>query len=116
MRTHPLFVTFALVVTATATAQAQSSPWSMLSRPRTHTPAPTTAAITAADLMTRLYLFADDSMEGRLLGSKGNFRGVEYIASEVKRLGLEPAGDNHTYFQTVPIVTQVFDSVRTLLG
>ncbi len=28
--------------------------------PLKHTPAPTTPAITAADLMTRLYIFADD--------------------------------------------------------
>ncbi len=33
--------------------------------PRTHTPRPTKPAISPADLMTRLYIFADDSMQGR---------------------------------------------------
>ena len=38
--------------------------------------------------MTRLYKFADDSMMGRLAGTKWNDMGTDYIASEVKRLGL----------------------------
>ena len=40
--------------------------------PLKHAPRPTTAAITEADLMTRLYVFADDSMEGREFGARGN--------------------------------------------
>jgi len=59
-------------------------------------------AITAADLRQRLYLIADDSMMGRETGSLGAFKASAYVASEFKRLGLEPAGDNGTYFQSVP--------------
>ena len=33
--------------------------------PLKHAAKPTTPAISAADLMTRLYIFADDSMQGR---------------------------------------------------
>src|SRR6266576_3017941 len=58
--------------------------------------------ITAADLRQRLYLIADDSMMGRETGSLGAFKASAYVASEFKRLGLEPAGDNGTYFQSVP--------------
>ena len=65
-------------------------------------PAPTTAAITERDLETRLYVFADDSMMGRQVGRIGNFKGTNYIASELKRLGLTAAGDNETYFQNLP--------------
>lgn len=65
-------------------------------------PKPTTPAITAADLMTRLYQFADDSMMGREAGRVGNMKGTAYIARELKRLGVEPAGDNGTYFQNLP--------------
>jgi hypothetical protein len=61
---------------------------------------PTTGAITPLDLMTRLYKFADDSMMGRLAGTKWNDKGTDYIASEVKRLGLKPAGENGGYFQS----------------
>ncbi|MBC8090011.1 MAG: hypothetical protein H7Z40_22350, partial [Phycisphaerae bacterium] len=55
--------------------------------PRTWAPRPTVAEITANDLRTRLYGFADDSMSGRRIGELGNFKGTAYIASEFKRFG-----------------------------
>jgi hypothetical protein len=67
---------------------------------------PTTGAITPLDLMTRLYKFADDSMMGRLAGTPWNDKGTDYIAAEVKRLGLVPAGDDG-YFQH-PLVSKAF--------
>jgi len=76
------------------------------SAPQTPSPvAVTTAAITEADLRQRLFLIADDSMMGRESGSAGNYKTAEYVAGEFKRLGLEPAGENGTYFQTVPFWT-----------
>lgn len=77
--------------------------------PRTWVPRPTEPAITANDLRTRLYQFADDSMQGRRIGEPGNYKGTEYIASEFKRLGLKPAGDNGTYFQNLPYGRMGFD-------
>lgn len=65
-------------------------------------PRPTAAAITANDLRTRLYQFADDSMQGRRIGEPGNYKGTAYIAGEFQRLGLKPAGENGTYFQELP--------------
>ena len=84
--------------------------WDLLMRPRTHAPTPTTGAITAADLRTRLFIFADDSMQGRLLATAGNVKAVEYIAAELKRMGLTPAGDNGTFFQKVDVVDRAFDA------
>jgi hypothetical protein len=40
-------------------------------------------------------------MMGREAGTIGNYKATAYIAAEVKRLGLEPAGDNGTYFQNI---------------
>lgn len=77
-------------------------------------PQPTTPAITANDLMTRLYIFADDSMMGREAGTAGHRKGTDYIARELQRLGLRPAGDNGTYFQTVPLIRRAFDTVSTI--
>ncbi len=54
------------------------------------------------DLQIRLYQFSDDSMQGRQVGRVGNMKGTNYIAAEVKRLGLVPAGDNGTFFQVLP--------------
>lgn len=84
--------------------------------PRTWAPRPTTAAITANDLRTRLYQFADDSMEGRRIGERGNAKGTDYIAREFKRLGLRPAGDSGSYFQVLPFGPVGFDSGASRLS
>ncbi len=46
---------------------------------------------------------ADDKLEGRGVGSKGIELASEYIAKHFKDAGLEPAGENGTYFQTFAI-------------
>lgn len=82
---------------------------------RTWTPRPTVPAITANDLRSRLYPFSDDSMMGREAGTLGNYKGAEYIASEFKRLGLKPAGEDGTYFQTIGYGDIGFDSAASRL-
>ena len=82
--------------------------------PLKHSARPTSADITAADLMTRLYVFADDSMQGREAGTPGNVKGTDYLASEARRIGLRPGGENGSYFQTVPMVERAADSASTL--
>ena len=82
--------------------------------PLKHAPRPTEAAVSEADLMTRLYVFADDSMEGREFGMRGNVKGTDYIAREVQRMGLEPAGENGTWFQTVPMHRRALDPATSL--
>ena len=77
---------------------------------------PTTGAITARDLMSRLYRFADDSMMGRLAGTPWNDKGTDFIAGEVKRLGLEPAGENGTYFQNALIKRDVASESSMRVG
>jgi hypothetical protein len=74
---------------------------------------PTTSPISAADLMTRLYIFADDSLMGRQVGTEYNLRGTAYIEREVRRLRLIPAGDNGGYFQNLPLFTNYTDTVAT---
>ena len=110
MHRRDIGIALTLVCTAASSVFAQSATdWSVLERSRTLAPKPTSAAISAEDLRTRLFQFADDSMRGRLLGDIGNVKGTAYIASELKRLGLEPAGDNGGYLQLVPIIDRVFD-------
>src|SRR4051812_16656769 len=100
-------VVMAAVTVTNAGAQQQSLPLK-------HTARPTTPAITAADLMTRLYIFADDSMMGRQAGTPWNDKGTDYIESEVRRLGLKPGGDNGTFFQSAHLFTRGLDSTSTL--
>jgi hypothetical protein len=59
--------------------------------------------------MSRLYAFADDSMQGREAGTPGNVKGTDHIAAEAKRLGLTPAGENGGYFQTIPLKVRRVD-------
>ena len=68
----------------------------------------TSAPISVADLRSRVYLFADDSMMGREAGTVGNAKATAYLAAEAARLGLEPAGDNGTYFQEIQATSTRF--------
>ncbi|MEE8350117.1 MAG: M28 family peptidase [Acidobacteriota bacterium] len=55
--------------------------------------------ITTEDLRLHVSHLASDWMRGRLTGSEGGRRATEYVASVFQFLGLEPAGDQGTYFQ-----------------
>ncbi len=80
-------------------------------------PAPsraTTPQITAADLRSRLYAYADDSMQGRRSGTPSNVKATDFIAAEARRLGLEPAGENGGWFQTIPMVRRTIDPASAL--
>jgi hypothetical protein len=101
-----------LSIASTTTAQTGNGTRSEL--PLKYTGGPTTPEITAADLMTRLYVFADDSMGGREVGTEYNNKGTAYIEREVRRLGLVPAGDNGGYFQNLPIFTYSTDPSTSL--
>ncbi|HEU4881932.1 MAG TPA: M28 family peptidase [Longimicrobium sp.] len=72
--------------------------------PLNFTPRPTSGAISEQDLRSRVYALAADSMMGREAGTRGNVMGTDYIAAEARRIGLQPAGDNGTFFQTIPLM------------
>lgn len=78
------------------------------------TPPTAGTAITAADLRARVYAFAHDSMMGREAPGPYNDKATDYLASEARRLGLEPAGEDGTYFQHV-LVLQALDSAASTL-
>src|SRR4030095_722188 len=59
--------------------------------------------------MTRLYIFADDSMQGRETGTAGHLKSSAYIASELNRVGCQPGGDEGSYSQDVPMIRRSFD-------
>jgi hypothetical protein len=110
-RILPLYVLAMLAGAVPAVAPAQATGrLNKYGNPARVAPAPTTPAISAHDLQVRLYQFADDSMLGRQVGRIGNMKGTTYIAAEVKRLGLVPAGDNGTYFQVLPYHLHEFTS------
>ena len=77
-------------------------------------PVATAPAITPADLRTRLYAFAHDSMQGRRSGTPGGVKTTDWLAAEARRIGLEPAGENGTWFQTVPLLRRTLDPATAL--
>jgi hypothetical protein len=86
--------------------------------PRAEAPGPRSATspeITPADLRTRSYIFADDSMQGRQAGTSANARGNAYIAGELARLGLKPGGDQGGYLQRVPLMRYAVDTAHGTL-
>ena len=103
-----------VLVPSVLDAQATTASARARQLPLKHRPQPTTTAISESDLMTRVYQFADDSMQGREAGYPGAIKGTAYIAAELRRLGLEPAGENGTYFQSVPFMARTLDSSTTI--
>ena len=63
------------------------------------------AALRADVLRGHLEFLADDALEGRAPGTRGGELAQKYIASQFRRLGLEPAGDSGTYQQRVPVIS-----------
>ena len=84
--------------------------------PLTYQGGPTVPAITACDLMTRLYIYAADSLRGREAGTPDIIRATAYIEREVRRLGLVPAGDNGTYFQYMPVTARVVSKASSIMA
>lgn len=62
------------------------------------------AEISAAQLKAYLTFIASDEMEGRATPSKGLDITAKFLAMMMERWGVQPAGENGTYFQ--PIVLQ----------
>ena len=60
--------------------------------------------ISEADFREMVRTLSSDEFEGRAPGSPGGERTVEYISAQFERIGLEPAGENGGWYQTVPMV------------
>ena len=59
--------------------------------------------ITPAEIDGHLRFLASDLLEGRAPGTRGGELAATYIASELRAIGVAPAGDSGSYFQRVPI-------------
>ncbi len=79
------------------------------SEPSISVPAPppvATAPLTADEqhIANDVNYLADDKLEGRETGTRGYDLAAEYAAKRFREIGLQPAGDNGTYFQNVPLL------------
>ncbi|MEZ4857971.1 MAG: M28 family metallopeptidase [Flavobacteriaceae bacterium] len=58
--------------------------------------------ITAADLKTHLYQFADDKMQGRMTAEPGQKMAADYLKNFYVTRGIGAALPNNNYFQDIP--------------
>lgn len=108
--------TFLVTLACTlAASPAMSQQVNRYGNPEKRAPRPTTAAITEGDLMSRLYVFADDSMEGRNSPLSGHAKGSAYLVRELQRLRIAPAGPLGSYYQTVPYVQREVSAASRLM-
>ncbi len=62
------------------------------------------ASIDSEKIRAHVRFLSLDLLEGRGPGTRGGELAAEYIATQFALAGLQPAGDNGTYFQQVPLV------------
>lgn len=60
--------------------------------------------IRARAIAAHVKFLADDLLEGRAPATRGGDLAAKYIATEFERIGLDPAGENGSYFQAVSIL------------
>lgn len=75
------------------------------------TPAAVPAAVTSAKkalsadaMKAHTRFLSSDLLEGRGPGTRGGQLAINYIAAQLEAFGLEPAGDNGTFLQRVPLI------------
>jgi Zn-dependent M28 family amino/carboxypeptidase len=62
-----------------------------------------------AALRAHMEFLADDLLEGRGTGTRGQELAAKYVATQFEATGLEPAGEKGTYFQNVPFLEITVD-------
>ena len=69
--------------------------------------------ITGQQMKDYLTFIASDELEGRDTPSRGLDIAALYIATQLSRWGVKPAGDNGTYFQKIPLGLSKVDAANT---
>ncbi|MCS7025342.1 MAG: M20/M25/M40 family metallo-hydrolase [Bryobacteraceae bacterium] len=60
--------------------------------------------IRGSRIRAHVKFLASDLLEGRGVGARGGELAAEYLAAQLALAGLQPAGENGSYFQRVPLV------------
>jgi hypothetical protein len=74
------------------------------------------STITADSIRATMRFLSDDALEGRGLTQRGHELAAKYMASRFEGIGLQPAGDNGGYFQSVPVRSLVTDVNKSSLS
>lgn len=97
-----------LIPVLAATSAITAAALLVAAAPRaTRRPDPAAAALAAirpAAIEAHMRFLADDLLEGRGTGTRGYDLAAHYVANQFRAIGLEPAGERGTFFQTVPFL------------
>ena len=88
-----LFITsfFSLLMSAASFAQVKKAPVELIKK---------------SDLKRDLYRLADDHFRGREAGTLDELKASVWLAEQARNAGIEPAGDDGTYFQFFNLIRQ----------
>ena len=118
VQTHRLVVK-ATAVVLTALSLSSCAPNQMSGMPTklqtrlTDTNVPSSATgLSEADYRRRVQILADDRFEGRGPGTEKGEAAAEWIASEMRRIGLKP-GNHGSFFQDVPAASIALDPAQS---
>lgn len=100
-RLTPILWTFILAAAAAAHADnlATSRPAEATTKPALVSVAP----FLAEDFLSHVKYLASEELTGRLPGTPGIEKAAEYIAAQFAAAGLQPAGEDGTWFQTFEV-------------
>jgi hypothetical protein len=71
-------------------------------------------AIKAADIKKDLFYLADDHFRGREAGTPDELKASVWLAEQARKAGLEPAGDDGTYFQFFDLIRERISNKSTI--
>lgn len=71
-------------------------------------------AITQNDIKRDLYRLADDGFRGREAGTLDELKASAWLAEEARKAGLEPAGDDGSYFQFFSLIRERISNNSTI--
>lgn len=69
--------------------------------------------ITIAALRSHVEYLADDAREGRMTGTSGHEDAASYVADRFAGLGLEPGGEDGSWYQQVPLISYRINNETT---
>jgi hypothetical protein len=122
MRDHVLAfrVSLAIGVTAVVAACAASTGGGGGSSPSSAAPGggpPGLSEIKEADIRRDIFILGGDGFRGREAGTLDEMRATVWVAEEARKAGLEPAGDDGTYYQWWPMRRTVLsENSRVMVG
>jgi hypothetical protein len=110
---HSLWLTCLLLLSSTPISFAQTPAAATTAPALPKAEVKAAEKITAATLSERLHFVASDAMQGRDTPSPGLDETAKFIADNIKRWGIKPAGDDGTYFQRIPLQRTKVDTAQT---